>query len=128
MEIKMILNKSTICIMIVVLLLGLMGGFIIGQNVNLNSDNIIVATSDTAGTYKVAKYDIYEPAILILNKDGTCYFPGDGTVTWKQEGKFVIITRQYDFFGEETTSTYKLAIVDGGLYLGTSNKLFEKIN
>ena len=128
MEFKMIINKTTICIILIVLLLGLMGGFIIGQNVNPHSNNSIVTKSDVVGTYKTDKYDLYSPGILVLKKDGICFFPGSGTATWERDGDFVIVNRQDEEFGKETTSTYKFAIVDGGLYLGSHKKLFEKVD
>ncbi len=124
----MIINKTTICIILVVLLFGLMAGFIIGQNVNSHSNNSIVTKSDVVGTYKTDKYDLYSPGILVLKKDGICFFPGSGTATWEINGDFVIVKRQYaDNLLGETTSTYEFTIVDGGLYLGSHKKLFEKI-
>ena len=127
MEFKMIINKTTICIILIVLLLGLMGGFIIGQNINPHSNNSIVTKSDVVGTYKGERWGTYSPAILVLKKDGTCFFPSEGIATWKQENDVVIITLTYEFGNNSNNTTYRFFIVDGGLY-SEGKQLFERVN
>lgn len=114
------MSKQTLGIIFVALALvvGLLLGFIIGQNCSFDGQDREDIEQSAVGTYKT---DVWngKPATLILKKDGTCHYPTGSSGTWTQDKDIITINLN------DSTYTAEAEIVDNGILL--HDVFFEKV-
>lgn len=106
------MKKKALGVVFVVLALvvGIFVGFILGQNLEFDSQSAV-------GSYKTDTWN-GKSASLVLKKDGTCLYPTGASGTWTQEGDTITIVLR-------GTDIYTAEVVDNGILLG--RHFFEKV-
>ena len=108
------MTSKTKNIIIVMLAATLFIGFFVGLLVGMN----VEPSNSVVGTYKTDYWN-GKSSVLVLNEDGSCFYPTGATGTWSQQGNQISID-----LGDNSTHTAEL--VDHGIIL--HEKFFEKLD
>lgn len=96
---------------VLALAIGILAGFILGQNLEFDSQSAV-------GSYKTDSWN-GKSASLILKKDGTCKYPTGTSGTWTQEKNIISIVLH-------GTDIHTAEVVENGILL--HGHFFEKVN
>jgi hypothetical protein len=114
------MKKSNVAMLCVIfLLVGAIGGFFISNSLNSEPKN------DMVGTYKTSTWN-GKDATLVLNADGTCFYPSGCDGTWRVEGEKVVLDcPELAVPSLDISSIREATIVPKGILL--SGHFFEKL-